>query len=96
MKIPNSIKIGAYTYKILKINDRQSKDGSPNPATINTRKQIIWIDAYQHQEQQESSLIHEILEVLDYQFQLKLDHDNQLSVLEAGIYQVLKDNKLIK
>ncbi len=42
----------------------------------------------------ESTLIHEIIEQINWHLELKLEHST-ISQLEAGLYQVLKDNKLI-
>ena len=42
-------------------------------------------------EQVMSTLIHEILEAINYHNQLKLDHAN-IMVLEVGIYETLKAN----
>lgn len=40
-----------------------------------------------------STLLHEILEALNYHLEIKLEH-SQLTSIEAGLYQVLKDNNL--
>lgn len=95
MKIPKKIKIAGYNYDIKMIKDRGKEQGSENPASIYTRHQVIWIDVNQAKEQQESSLFHEIIEAIDFIYELKLEH-NKISCLETGLYQVLKDNKFIK
>lgn len=56
------------------------------------KKQEIKIDADMNKQQQNTTLLHEIIEVIDSALQLNLDHDKQLSKLEVGLYQVLKDN----
>lgn len=43
---------------------------------------------------QESTIIHEIIEALNYHLELNLEH-NKITALESGLYQVLKDNNLI-
>lgn len=41
---------------------------------------------------QNLTLLHEVLEVLDTEMQLGLDHDTQLCKLEIGLWQVFRDN----
>jgi hypothetical protein len=45
--------------------------------------------------QQESTLLHEIIEIINSSFELKLEH-KQIMTLECSLYQVLKENKLLK
>jgi len=53
--------------------------------------QLILIATNQCEEQKISTVLHEIIEVLNYSFNLKLNH-NQIFSLESGLYQTLKDN----
>jgi hypothetical protein len=53
--------------------------------------QWIHIDNSIFREQQESALIHEIIEQIDCINQLGLEH-GQICVLESMLYQVIKDN----
>ena len=92
MKIPATLKICGFTYEII-LEDRKHKRGVNAPATCNSEQHKIWIDANQCQEEQEASLIHEILEALNYHFQLEMPHKT-ISTLEATLYQILKENKL--
>ena len=39
----------------------------------------------------EASIVHEMLEILNYHLQLNLDHD-KIMALESGVFQVLKNN----
>ena len=55
--------------------------------------QKIWIDTTVHQQQQEETLIHEIIETIDTMCELNLEHPD-MSVLSTSLYQVLKENKL--
>lgn len=45
--------------------------------------------------QQEQTLFHEIMEVINWTYQLKLEHKD-ISIISEVYYQVLKDNKLLK
>jgi hypothetical protein len=94
MNIPKKLKIAGYTYEI-KIGDLIKTEGSTKPAYTHSRWQKIVIAKDQHKEEIESSLIHEILEAIDYHYSLKMDHD-KLMTLETALYQVLTDNKLLK
>lgn len=40
-----------------------------------------------------STLLHEVLEAINFHLELKMEH-HVLTALEAGMYQVLKDNNL--
>jgi hypothetical protein len=42
-------------------------------------------------DQMRSTMLHEILEVLDYSLDLQLEHDT-ICQIEAGLYAVLKTN----
>jgi len=57
------------------------------------RQNIIKIDTDQTKEEQESTLLHEVLEFINSMFELELKHPD-ISRLEVALYQVLKDNKL--
>ncbi len=56
-------------------------------------KSIIKIDADLNKQEQDRILIHEILEVINRNLYINLDHDEQINKLDAGLYQVLMDNK---
>lgn len=43
---------------------------------------------------QESTIIHEIIEALNYHLELGLEH-NKITSLESGLYQVLKENGML-
>lgn len=95
MKIPKKIKICGHWFDIKQIKDRDMKDGGGPPASSYSRNNRIWIDLRQAPSRIESCLIHEIIEMLNYDYQWNLEHKT-ISQIESGIYQVLKDNKLLK
>jgi hypothetical protein len=95
MKIPKQLNISGYNYDIIMVNNRTKGDGNDAPASCSSKYQKIWVDKEQHQDQQESGLIHEIIEAIDYHYALHLEHD-KIMTLEAALYQALKDNKLLK
>ena len=94
-KLPKTLKIGGHTYKVIVRKDRELQDGIPHLASVLTRSLTIWIDGRQSLSRMESCLIHEIIEILNYDLELDLPHE-KISQLEAGLYQVLKDNNLLK
>ena len=51
----------------------------------------ICIDVNQCKEAQLSCLLHETLEALTFHYGLELSHKT-ISILEAGLFQVIKDN----
>lgn len=95
MKIPKTIKIGGKIFEIELRNNRSVKDGASTGASSSNWSQKIWIDNDQHLEGQEEALIHEIIEMLDSDNDLNLSHQT-ISTLAISLYQVLKDNDLLK
>lgn len=95
MKIPKKIKIGGHIYQII-MRDREFEDGGTVGAvgTCDNKFNKIWIDKRWVQSQQETTLIHEIIEAINWNWKLELTHP-QIQGLEASFYQVLKDNKII-
>jgi len=88
-KIPSKLKILGHSYDVILIDDNETSGfGSLNPNTNTIR-----LNKNKTQSQIESTLLHEIIEALDHNLELKLEH-RQISALEAGLYQVLRDNKL--
>jgi len=95
MKIPKTCKIGGYNYEVKFVENRTKDNGDSHPASVSSQWQKIFIDSNQHKEGQESSFIHEILEAIDYHYQIGLPHD-KISVLETALYGVLSENNLLK
>lgn len=58
---------------------------------IDRRRQIITVASDLAEDGHASTLLHEILEALNYHLELKLEHRAIMS-LEAGLFQVLTDN----
>ena len=93
MKIPKILKINGHIYQVkFKDNKIDSGDGM---GAICRSSGIIWIDENQTQTQKESTLIHEIIESINIDYDLRLPHQT-ISTFEVAFYQILKDNKLIK
>lgn len=90
MKIPKKLKIGSHTFKILK---------GRNPhymGETDTKQNKIWIDEDMPQDQQEATLIHEIMHAINTTFGNKDMEHALLDSLSEQMYQVLRDNRLLK
>jgi len=90
MKIPKQVKINGHYYSV-NIGDLDSEElgfckPSENCISINTRKQA--------RSQQEETLLHEIIEAINFNNELKLEHP-QITALSTTLYQVLKDNNFL-
>lgn len=86
----NKIKILGYDYVIH--TSRPSYDGGMDSAgTCNPGRQIIVLDPQQCKQSQESTILHEMIEALNFHLALSLSHP-VIMQLEAGLYQALTDN----
>jgi len=93
MKIPKTIKIGGHNFEV--IIDNRNRGGSNDIGSCCHTEGKIYLEENVNQSTKESTLFHEIIEAINYIYELDLDH-NKITVLEATLYQVLKDNDLIK
>lgn len=82
------IKILGYNYEI-----RRDKTADEIGASGRHRvkSQVIQVASDQCDEQKESTILHEIIEALNYSLELEIKHSS-IMALEAGFYQTLKDN----
>ena len=94
INLPKNVKIAGYNYTVISEIGKRHERCADDPAAMTPRTQMIWIDSEQSPDGQISSLFHEILEAINYHYQLGLKHSS-LSVLETALYQVFKDNKFI-
>jgi len=95
MKIPKKLKIGNLVYKIGALAQESEDDYYGRGFAFN---QWIKLSPRISQECKEETLFHEIIHlILEQQgFREESKDEKLISVLSAGIYQVLKDNKLLK
>ena len=97
MKIPKEIRVGGIDYKIEHV--KESLDGINSEAVYAGRvmfkeHKILLLDSYPS-EKQFKTLLHEIIHIIDEDLKIGIDEEN-ICRLETGLYQVLKDNKLLK
>ena len=94
MKIPKSLKIGGFNYKVI-YRKRYKNDGVSVFGNQCSSTHQIWIESDIPVQRQEEVLLHEIIESIDTDNELKLEH-TQISALSNCLYQALKDNGLLK
>lgn len=93
MKIPKKLKIGGHWFNITLGNLLKEKSVDSSGRFVPRYNKIL-IDTDSTQSNQEATLIHEIIEVIDHQNELNLEHKT-ICILENSLYQVLKDNDLL-
>jgi hypothetical protein len=84
------VKILGYTYPVI-FSPPAEVGGMTEAGRMNPMKQIILIDPTASMQARESTLIHEIIEALNYHLELGLEHKTVMQ-LETALYAVLKDN----
>jgi len=84
------LKILGYNYDVCYSPPRDD-GGMESAGRCSTGKQVVLIDPLQCKQAQESTLLHEVIEVLNYHLELGLGHQT-IMALEAGLYTVFTDN----
>ena len=92
MSMPQSVTILGYKYAIG--FEDSFNEGKDTMGSCNSMKQKILINEKCCMQQQQSTLLHEIIEALNYHLELDLEHSTIMG-LETGLYQTLKENKLV-
>ena len=101
MNIPKTLKIGSRTIKVV-IDERTGKDGYVGTAWVDDG--VIFLKKTELQELQEITFLHEILHIIFHQldfdttsFNKHEDEEEWLcTTLSNSLYQVLKDNSLLR
>jgi len=91
MKIPQKINILGRIYTVILCDP--ADQGNDNLGTHWLRYTKIYINDQQDEQARESCLIHEIIHAINGILDIGLK-EAQTRRLEAGLYQVLKENKL--
>jgi len=91
MKIPEKIKFLGHEYEVRQLPQNEIGGGCNGETWMKLHK--INIDDYVPQSRKESVLLHEIIEIVNCQFGLELDHW-KIGCLEETLYATLKENKL--
>ena len=87
--LPKHIKIGGLWYECTPLS-ALTRDSRTLGTSCGNRLDIR-IDSSIPRQNQETALLHEIIEQVDYRYQLGLEHA-QTCTLETALYQVLRDN----
>jgi len=82
------MKILGYSYKIEQLGKDVMRG---NSGFCNFDNKLLQVSVDLDKDMKESTLLHEIIEALNYHMELELKH-NQIMSLEAGLHQVLNDN----
>lgn len=93
MKIPQTLKIGGINYQVIVENPRMH--GCNGVGSNNDGVAIITISNTANRQVQESTLFHEMIEAINGTNDLQLSHQT-ISTLETSLYQILRDNDLLK
>jgi hypothetical protein len=89
-KINMTLRIAGIDHEVKEVHDLARVDGATGHFDPILKE--IRIDEDQHPQEKQRILLHEILEAVDREFYLKLDHNGQLSKLDAALFQIFKDN----
>lgn len=92
MEIPKKLKIGGRIYEVIL---KSEKDGNTNQGSVSNWFLKIWIEESQPKDGQEETLLHEIIEVIKANNNLEMSHQT-IATLSNNLFQVLKDNNLLK
>jgi hypothetical protein len=95
LRLPKKINILGRNYTIEYFDFNGSIQTNTMCGTSGYSGQKIQIDSKSHRESQESVLLHEIIHQVSHSMKLDLSEET-VCQLEAGLYQVLKDNDLLK
>ena len=93
MELPKKIMINGREYNVKERDNKET--GATSLGTFDCRQSIIWIEKGLSDDQTLSTLIHEAIEAIDFQGELKMEH-NKICVLETGIYSLITNNDIFK
>jgi hypothetical protein len=78
------------------VKKRDNKEtGATSLGTFDCKQSVIWVEEGLSDDQTLSTLIHEAIEAIDFQGELKLEH-SKICVLETGIYSLIMNNGIFK
>lgn len=89
MNIPKKIKIGALTFKIK--YEKNLTGGSNNLGEMRPMPQEIAIEVNLAPDIKERTFLHEVIEAIDYNYNLSLEH-YKIEILGAALQSFIKDN----
>lgn len=93
MKLPTSLKILGHIYRVGTWKSAVKEGAGAVYGRCVPEELSIFVGTEFPDSQIEATLLHEIIEAINYHLELRLEH-NQIQGLEAGLYSVLKENGL--
>jgi Zn-dependent peptidase ImmA (M78 family) len=102
MKIPKKLKIGGFIWTVEE-TDKTTNESS-SFGSCHYKKQRIFIDKTENQQKKEHTLIHETMHAVIWQSGLNerlnkatgITEEELVTAISMGIYDVLKNNNLLK
>ena len=92
MNIPDKIRIMGHEYSVT-LDDKLFARESVGCAKACANSLEITLASNVPESRQAEGFLHEIIEMLKYTLQVKINH-NDLSALSEGLFSVIRDNKL--
>ena len=89
MKIKDKIKVGGLVFRVKDVS------GLADYGSTDFDRQIILIKKELTDDNKESTLYHEIVEIINNTYDLNLSHQT-IQTIEASIFQIIKDNYVNK
>lgn len=93
--VKDGILISGRNFKVKLVGFKEELKNTTHKGLLLSEKQEIFINKTYHVETRESTLIHEIIHQINLDYNIGLSEKN-IERFEAGLYQVLKDNGLLK
>jgi len=94
MKIPKIIRGYGYVYKVIQKKDLRDRSGRWD-GMINYKEKCIKLRKNVHHSDREQSLLHEIVHLVSREERIGLE-EKEVDSMARGLYQILKDSKLLK
>ena len=93
MKLPKTIEIDKYTYKIKKVKRLYNKKGHRLFGACSYKDQTIRIAQGQSKDEERDTLLHEIIHVASHVEGINLQ-EHQVEKLSSRLTQIFKHNKI--
>lgn len=95
MRIPETLKVGPYTYAVKELEEVKSERGADLWGQCLMEEQEISLRAGQSSDRKAVALFHEVLHALEDVLEITIN-EKDLTRLAPALYQVLRDNDLLK
>ena len=95
MRLPETVKVGAFVYTIVRETQVRSDDDRRLCGQINYMRQEIHIGDGMAAEQEYDTFLHEVLHAIDHNGQMGLS-EKQIHRLASALLGVLLDNDLLR